>query len=130
MSFNIFDITAIEDEVVRIVRDLGVSSKVYTNRPKESEPSLDFVVVSVSGGTDDLKAYGECVIDVNLFAKDIDSFKNGKRLSVMYRTLAEGFPSSQGDYIFDTDFSVIGDTPDDFGFHARIIRIKTTIKSS
>lgn len=130
MSFNIFDITTIEDEVREIVRGLGVSSKVYTNRPKEAEPSLDFVVVNVSGGTDDLKAYGECVIDINLFAKDIDSFKNSKRLSVMYRALAESFPASSGDLIFDTDFKVLGDTPDDFGFHARIIRIKTTIKSS
>lgn len=130
MSFNIFDITTIEEEVREIVRGLGVSSKVYTNRPKEAEPSLDFVVVNVSGGTEDMKAYGDCIIDINLFAKDIDSFKNGKRLSVMYRALAEGFPSSSENLIFDTDFSVLGDTPDDFGFHARIIRIKTTIKSS
>jgi hypothetical protein len=130
MSFNIFDITTIEEEVRDIVRGLGVSSKVYTNRPKEAEPSLDFVVVSVSGGTEDMKAYGDCVIDINLFAKDIDSFKNGKRLSVMYRALAEGFPSSSENLIFDTDFRVLGDTPDDSGFHARIIRIKTTIKSS
>lgn len=129
MSFNNFDITAIEDEVVDIVRDLGVSVKVYTNRPKESEPSLDFVVVNVSGGTEDRKAYGSCVIDVNLFAKDIDSYKNGKRLSVMQRIFSEGFPASTENLIFDTDFNVVGDTPDGLGFHARIIRIQTTIKS-
>lgn len=130
MSFNNFDITAIEDEVVDIVRSLGVSGRVYTNRPKESEPSMDFVVVSVSGGTEDKKAYGSCIIDVNLFAKDIDSYKNGKRLSVMQALFSKGFPASTENLIFDTDFNVIGDTPDGFGFHARIIRIQTTIKSS
>ena len=129
MTTNIFDITTIEEEVVGIVKDLGISKNIYTNRPKATQPSSDFVVVNISGGTEDLKAYGACIIDVNLFAKDIESRKNGKRLSVMYRTLAGGFPPSKGHLIFDTDFNVLGDTPDDYGYHARIIRIKTTIKS-
>lgn len=129
MSFNNFDITAIEDEIRQIVRGLGVSGKVYTNRPTESTPSNDFVVASVSGGTEDLKAYGECVVDVTLFAKDVDGFKNGKRLSVMQKKFVDGFPASTETMLFDTDFNTLGDTPDGFGYHARIIRIKTTIKS-
>lgn len=129
MSFNNFDITAIEDEVKQIVKALGVSAKVYTSRPSESSPANDFVVVNVSGGTEDLKAYGECIVDVNLFTKDVDGFKNGKRLSVMQKKIADGFPASSGRMLFDTDFNVIGDTTDGFGYHARIIRIKTTIKS-
>ena len=128
MSENVFDITAIEDEVREIVRTLGVSSRIYTNRPKETDPSVDFVVVSVSGTTEDLRGCGRTVVDISLFAKDIDSFKNGKRLSVMQRTLEDGFPASKGRLMFDTDFQILGDTPDDFGFHARIIRIPTILK--
>lgn len=126
---NAFDITAIEDEVREIVRNLGVSSRIYANRPKETDPAADFVVVSVVGSTSDLRAYGTCTIKVDLFARDNDSFKNGKKLSAMYQKLATGFPASTDSLIFDTEWNLLGDTPDDFGFHARIIRIRTTIKA-
>lgn len=126
---NNFDITAIEDEVREIVRNLKVSTKVYANRPKATESASDFIVVSASGGVDDLACYGECVIAISLFAKDNDHFKNGKKLSVMYNKLIEGFPASSGRLLFDTEPNVLGDTPDDYGYHARIIRFKVTIKA-
>lgn len=125
---NEFDITEIEDAVMDIIRSLGVSKKVYPNRPKSAETSADFVVVRAEG-VDDLAAYGECTVSVDLFAKDIDYVKNRKKLSVMYRRLREGFPSSSGRLLFDPEWNILGDTPDDFGFHARMIRIQTTIKS-
>lgn len=126
---NVFDITTIEDSVREIVRNLGVSKKVYANRPKEAQPATDFVVVSVSGSVEDLAAYGACTVVISLFAKDTDSFKNGKKLSIMYEKLANGFPAHKGRLIFDTEWNILGDTPDDFGFHARMIRISTTIKA-
>ena len=125
---NDFDISAIEDAVIEIVRNLGVSKKVYPNRPKVAEPASDFVVVGVDG-MDDLAAYGRCTVTVDLFAKDIDYIKNKKKLSVMYQKLRKGFPASYERIIFDTEWNILGDTPDDFGFHARMIRIKTTIKA-
>lgn len=125
---NNFDISMIEDEVIGIVRNLGISKKVYPNRPKEAEPSSDFVVVRVDG-IDDLSAYGECTIAIDLFAKDIDHVKNRKKLSVMYQKLAKGFPASSGRLLFDPEPNILGDTPDDFGFHARMIRISATIKA-
>jgi hypothetical protein len=125
---NEFDITEIEDAVMDIIRSLGVSKKVYPNRPKSAETAADFVVVRAEG-VDDLAAYGECTVSVDLFAKDIDYVKNRKKLSVMYRRLREGFPSSSGRLLFDPEWNILGDTPDDFGFHARMIRIQTTIKS-
>ena len=126
---NNFDITAIEDEVIEIVRNLGVSKKVYPNRPKAAEPATDFVVVSTANGVNDLSAYGECVIRIDLFAKDIDSVKNRKKLSVMYEKLVKKFPASSGRLLFSTEWNTLGDVPDDFGFHARLIRIQTTIKA-
>ena len=126
---NNFDISAIENEVITIVRKLGVSSKVYPNRPKSTDTASDFVVVSLSDGVDDMSVFGECVVRVDLFAKDIDSIKNSKKLSVMYNKLVSGFPTSSGRMLFDPEWNILGDTPDDFGFHARIIRIPTTIKA-
>lgn len=126
---NNFDISAIENEVIAIVRKLGVSSKVYPNRPKSTDTASDFVVVSVSDGVDDMSVFGECVVRVDLFAKDIDSIKNSKKLSVMYNKLVSGFPASSGRMLFDPEWNILGDTPDDFGYHARIIRIPTTIKA-
>lgn len=125
---NDFDITTIEDAVIEIVRNLGVSKKVYPNRPKAADSSTDFVVVGVDG-VDDLAAYGECTVSIDLFAKDIDYVKNRKKLSVMYQKLRKGFPASSGRMLFDTEWNILGDTPDDFGFHARMIRIQTTIKA-
>ena len=126
---NNFDISAIEDEVMTIVRNLAVSKKVYPNRPKAADPATDFVVVSVMEGVDDLSAYGECVIRIDLFAKDIDNIKNKKKLSYMYQKLIDGFPAASGRLLFSTEWNMLGDTADDFGFHARLIRIPTTIKA-
>lgn len=126
---NDFDITEIENEVVAIIRNLGVSKRIYGNRPKEADPASDFVVVSTLNGVEDMSAYGQCVIRVNLFAKDIDNIKNGKKLSVMYQKLRSGFPASTRRLLFDTEWNILGDTPDDFGFHVRMIRINTTIKA-
>lgn len=126
---NDFDITAIENEVIGIIRNLGISKKVYSNRPKAADPANDFVVVGLVNGVEDMSAYGECTIKVNLFAKDLDNIKNGKKLSYMYQKLREGFPASSGRLIFSTEWNILGDTPDDFGFHARLIRINTTIKA-
>lgn len=126
---NDFDISAIEDEVIGVVRNLGVSKKVYPNRPKAADPASDFVVVSVMDGVDDMSAYGECVMRVDLFAKDIDNVKNKKKLSYMYQKLREGFPAASGRLLFSPEWNMLGDTSDDFGFHARLIRINTTIKA-
>lgn len=125
---NNFDISMIEDEVIGIIRSLGISSKVYPNRPKVAEPADDFVVVKVDD-INDLAAYGECIVSIDLFAKDIDYVKNRKKLSVMYQKLVKGFPASSGRLLFDPEPNILGDTPDNFGFHARMIRIQTTIKA-
>ena len=126
---NNYNISEIEEAVIEIVRSLNVSKKVYPNRPKSSESSADFVVVSVGDGVDDMSAYGECNIDIDLFAKDIDHIKNSKKLSVMYEKLVGGFPASSGRLLFSTEWNILGDTPDDYGYHARLIRIKTIVKA-
>ena len=126
---NDYDITAIEDEVIGIIRNLGVSAKVYPNRPKAADPASDFVVVSIVNGVSDLLAYAECTVRIDLFAKDIDNIKNRKKLSAMYQKLRKGFPASKGRLLFDTEWNILTDIPDDFGFHRRLIRINTTIKA-
>ena len=118
----------IEDEVIAIIRSLGVSKKVFANRPKAADPASDFVV-AYADGAEDYHAYGETVVVISLFAKDIDSDKNRKKLSAMYQKLRKGFPASSGRLLFDTEWNILGDTPDDYGFHARIIRINATIKA-
>ena len=94
-----------------------------------AEPANDFVVVRTVGGVKDLAAYAECVIYVDLFAKDIEFIKNKKKLSAMYQKLRKGFPASSGRLLFDNEWNILGDTPDDFGFHARLIRVKTIVKA-
>lgn len=126
---NDFDITALEDTVIGIIRDLGISKKVCPNRPKTSESTNDFVVAKVSGELIDRATYGECVLSIYLFAKDVDSLKNGKKLSTMYQKFIKGFPSSSGKYLFEITPNLSSDTPDDYGYHRRLIRIQTIIKA-
>lgn len=126
---NDFDITMIEDEVKGILRNLKVSDKVYSNRPKAAESSSDFVVALVSGEVRDMDAYGECMVSIYLFAKDNNGIKNGKKLSAMYQKIRKGFPASSGRLLFEISPLQSSDMPDDFGFHRRLIRIQTTIKA-
>ncbi len=128
---NDFDITDIEETLKGIVRGAGVSQTVYSNRPKATtSPKDDFVVVSVAGKVDDVSAYGQCKVFVYLFARDVQAVKNGKKLSKMYQALRAGLPGFAGRYEFDRRPSVLGDAPDDYGYHARVIELFVTIKSN
>lgn len=126
---NTFDITSIEESVKAAISPLDISKNIYFNRPKAAISVNDFVVVRVDGTVVDKHSYGECTIYIDLFAKDVNNFKNGKKLSAMYKKFAEGFPASKDNLLFDTEPTLMGDTPDDYGYHARIIKIKTIIKA-
>lgn len=127
---NNFDITDIENTLKGIVREAGVSQTVYSNRPKATPTTKDdFVVVSVTGRVDDRSAYGECRVLIYLFARDAQAFKNGLKLSNMYSAFIAGLPGFSGKYEFDLRPSVLGDIPDDYGYHARVIELFVNIKS-
>lgn len=123
-----YDITTIEDNVRAIVRALGVSDNVFCNRPKAlPESVMDFVVVKLSGTVFDVATFARCTVRIDLFAKDVNNIKNGKKLSVMYEKLVAGMPAMSEKILFTTSPNIIADTPDDFGFHARMIQFNNTI---
>ncbi len=126
---NDFDITDIEDAVCSTIRAIGVSPNVFTNRPKSSKLNLsDFVVVRVTGGVSDKFSIGQCRVAIHFFAKNVDNFKNGKKLSVMYKRFIDAFPPTIGRYLFDlADVRLIGDTDDGTGYHIRIIQLNKVI---
>ena len=129
---NDFDITDVEKAVSDAVRSLGVSANVWNNRPKATRDDFDdFVVVKVTGGVTDKAAFGQTRIAIHLFARDIKEMKNSKRLSVMQKAL-EGLPlwPDEGKFLIDGHPRIVGDTPDDFGFHARIITYRLFIKAT
>lgn len=126
---NDFDITDIETAVADAVRELGVSDNVWYNRPKATDDTIDsFVVVKVTGGITDLAAYGSCHVAVHLFARDIREMKNSAKLSIMQKAL-QNLPLWIDPYLIDGNPRVVGDTPDDFGFHARIVTFRLFIKA-
>lgn len=128
---NDFDITEIEDTLKGIVRRAGVSQAVYSNRLKATpSPKDDFVVVSVVGRVEDRAAYGDCLVMIYLFARDAQAAKNGPKLSKMYKAFRAGLPGFEGKYEFNQHPAVLGDTPDDYGYHARVIELFVNIKSS
>ena len=126
---NNFDQTIIETAIADVVRGLGVSANVFNNRPKSSEKNLkDFVVCKVVGNIRDYGAYGICTVAVHLFAQDVANMKNGKKLSVMQEKLKEGVSNEIGGMVLDfKGIEPIGDTPDGFGYHVRIIQLKQVI---
>lgn len=126
---NEFDQTSIENELKQIATTLSVSTKVWTSRPSSTTTTNDdFVVAKVSGRIVDYGTYGQCTCGFHLFAKDISGFKNTKKLSSMYKKLSAGLPQWQGKLLFEGTPTIICDMPDDYGYHVRIINIKTIIK--
>ena len=95
------------------------------------------MVVKVTGGVSDKAAFGQSRLAVHLFVRDVLEMKNSKRLSVMQDALKNIplwiEPTGTGDtahgVLIDGHPRVVGDTPDDFGFHARIITFRIYIKA-
>lgn len=125
---NDFDITDIENAVSAVIRNMGVSAHVWNNRPKATSDDIDdFVVVKVTGGITDKAALGQTRLGIYLFARDVKEMKNSARLSVMQKAL-EPLPLWIDKYLIDGHPRIVGDSPDDFGFHARIITFRLFIK--
>lgn len=146
---NNLDITSIETAISKIVKNSGATSNVYNNRPKSMLKVDDFAVVAVSGQVSDMGCYGVATVGIDLFAKDLNNFKNTKKLEWMYDMLMAYLPKScrlvdadfsgadfdksdfyvdGGEYLIDSHPTLFGDTPDDYGFTARIINFKVIIK--
>lgn len=125
---NNFDISDVEKLIGDEVRNLGFEH-VWYNRPKSvSDDISDFVTVRVTGGIRDRKAFGACTASITLYARDVKAMKNSKKLSVMQRKL-DSLPLWVNPLLISGTHSIVGDTSDGFGFHARIINIHVTIKT-
>ena len=136
---NGFYVTLVEQVFKQMLIKSGASSNVYTNRPKSlSESVNDFVVVSMQGSLEDMSAYGECTVNVSLFARDAAGFKNGNKLNAMQYKATGQIPISVTvlnkaglpvhEYIITQTPDIVGDAPDDYGFHCRMILFQTTLK--
>lgn len=135
---NRFNISILEQSLMKIVKEIGVSSTVYFDRPKAASHQEDFCVVKVGGNITDSVTHGICRVYINLFAKDHDSQKNNAKLKVMQDKVITSFPTSYdvydgatliASYLFDDAPKVVADKADDFGYHMRMINIETTIKA-
>lgn len=125
---NVFDITDLENAIKGIVLEGGVTDTVFSNRPKAKDQGTDFAVVSVTSGIDDLAAYGDTDISVDLFARDVNNVKNSKKLSKMYEALIAAMPAEIDRYMISTTPLVLPDVPDDYGYTARIVNFSVIIK--
>lgn len=129
---NVFDPTEIEETVGALLRDAGVSQNVFYNRPKSSTADLaSFVVCRVSGGIRDRFTFGQCVLSISLFARNVENKKNSKKLSIMQDKCLAAVPRIIDDKIItDGTPTVVGDMDDRNGYHARLINYKVTIKAT
>lgn len=132
---NNFSISDLETTVQRQVREIfrGDKAGVYSNRPKATRPMEDnFFVVRVADSVIDTLAYGTCTLAIDIFVKDVENLKNNKRLEYLQSKLMENIPllipSDRNEYELENTPRVLGDTPDDYGYHARIITFSTIIK--
>lgn len=129
---NIFDPTMIEETVGALIRNGGVSDNVFYNRPKSTPDDMaTFVVCHVAGGVRDRFAFGQCVLTVALFARNVGNKKNAKKLSIMQERCLTAIPRIIDDKVItDGTPTVLGDTDDRNGYHARLINYKVTIKAT
>ena len=123
-----YDTSDIESAFISIVKTAGVSANVYPNRPKSTVKSQDFVVVRLGTGVEDLAAYGTCRVRIYLYARDVENIKNSTKLGLMYDALIGNMPAQSGRYMIDPNPTISPDLADDYGFHARTITFRVTIK--
>lgn len=124
-------------DIFKAVKSTISGFEVYPDRPKSKEQGQGFVVVKLRGNLEDLSAYGRGNILVSLFAKDVDNIINAEKLSVMQERVRNMIPpeidytTSNGplSLLMDTEPSCLGDTPDDYGYHARMFNYEFIIKS-
>lgn len=133
-----YNITLLEDTIKALLRQSGITDKIYPNRPKSATSEQSFVVVEMNASLIDEDTYADCVVGVHLFAKDVNNVKNGQRMNWLYNHVIDGIPAEYevkengnviASYVIDLNPIVLPDVPDDFGFHARIIQYSITIKN-
>lgn len=138
-SRNGFSLSLMEKVFQLVLAESGASANVYTNRPKSLATNVgNFIVSSMQGSLEDMATYGECTMNIALFAKDAAGFKNGVKLSAMQDAVFAGLPFAvsvtdnnnvlKEEYLIDQCPDIVGDAPDDYGFHCRMILFQTTIK--
>ena len=125
---NVFDATALETLVKELLIAGNVTTMVFSNRPKAKEQGGDFAVVSLASGVDDLAAYGNTELSIDLFARDVNNVKNSTKLSKMYNALMSAIPAESGRYMFSRTPMTLPDVSDDFGYTARIVTFQVIIK--
>lgn len=136
---NGFSLSLLEKVFQLVLAEGGASANVYTNRPKSFATNVsNFIVSSMQGSIEDMATYGECVMNIALFAKDAAGFKNSNKLSVMQDAVFGSLPLAVsvtddsgalvGEYLIDQHPDIVGDAPDDYGFHCRMILFRVTIK--
>lgn len=125
---NVFNASVVEAELKALIIASGATETVYPNRPKSAPTKNDFAVARVTGAIEDMHTYGECVVEITLFAKDTANVKNSAKLTYMYERLVEGFYLETDDLIFESTPTILADVADDYGYHARILNVKTILK--
>ena len=125
---NVFDQTDLVNEVKKIVVDNHITHTVFSARPKAKDQGESFVVVNLASGIDDLAAYGDTDISVDLFVKDVANIPNTAKLSWMYQRLMAVMPAEIGRYMISRTPMVLPDVSDDYGYTARIVNFQVIIK--
>lgn len=135
---NNFNISTIEGALKAMVKSWTIGERVYNNRPKAAVPADSFVVTYIIGQVNDNAVFGSTTVAIDLFAKDLNNEKNEVKLGWMYDEFVRLFPARydvveggevKASFLFDQHPVVLGDAPDDYGFHARMIQVKTIIKA-
>lgn len=124
-----YDISAIEDELKRILDKSDISKNIFCgSRPKVTDSMNEFVIVRVVTDISDMNAFGRGVCRVELYAKDLSNgIKNSKKLSLMYSKIKGLFPNKESFCIFSPT-AIVPLGSDGFGFTAEAINIETIIK--
>lgn len=117
----------IQTALWNLVKDAGVSDKVFvSNRPASSDHD-DFVIVDTNGIVRDEAGYARCICLVQLFARDIDQngTENMTKLSEMYSALLDALPYNKSPYTFSKRNQV--GKRDSNGFHATLVNLDCLI---
>lgn len=135
---KVYDSTRLEDAIRGLLVSAGVCERVYSGRPKSKVQENAFAVVTLTDSIVDADTYADTHLGIHLFVRDVESEKNGRKLSYMQKMLEGCIPAEMDvmedgevvdSYIIDLNPLILPDVADDYGFHARILDFTITIKN-
>lgn len=116
MEIKKLDASRIEKALYDFFAGKNIASFVYGGHRNPLEKSSDVVYFVAPNPVNDLNAYGETIVRIEIYVKSINGYKNASKLTEISDNIIDLMPSRLGDYYFEFMDEVTGRDKADYDF--------------